>query len=471
MTLSRRSLLLTASAFSTLAAGEAIGARQLTVELRTLEVNRRAVTVGGIRGPAGTSGLTLAPGERFHVTLANKLTERTIVHWHGQTPPAGQDGVEDTGEPPIPTGASRVYDFAARPGTHWMHSHIGFQEQQLFAAPLIVRSAEEASADIQDVVVFLHDFTFRPPEQVMADLDAGGGMGTGGRGRGGPGMMGGGMMGGGMMGGGMMQSATVDYDAHLANDHTLSDPPVIPVERRGRVRLRLINGSSSSAYWIDLGALNGTVLAADGNPVRPVQGRYFPLATAQRLDILLELSVSAGVFPVLALAEGTRMRTGVILSAPGGAVRRIPTLSQEETPQVDLSLEAKLSAASPLPVHSLASTYRVTLTGGMMGYVWGIDGRTWEGHAPLLVRRGQSCVLEFINDSMMPHPMHLHGHHFQVIALNGQRFQGAVRDTVLVPPMTSVTVAFVADNPGRWLLHCHNLYHMMAGMMTEVVYA
>jgi FtsP/CotA-like multicopper oxidase with cupredoxin domain len=205
--------------------------------------------------------------------------------------------------------------------------------------------------------------------------------------------------------------------------------------------------------------------------VRPVQGRYFPLATAQRLDVLVELPASAGVFPVVALAEGTRMRTGVVLTTPGSTVKRIPTLSEAEAPPADLSLEARLSAASPLPVRSPASTYRVALTGGMMGYVWGIDGRTWAGHTPLVVRRGQSCALELINDSMMPHPMHLHGHHFQVMALNGQPFQGAVRDTVLVPPMTSVTVAFVADNPGRWLFHCHNLYHMMAGMMTEVIYA
>lgn len=272
------------------------------------------------------------------------------------------------------------------------------------------------------------------------------------------------------MGGGMMHSATVDYDAHLANDHTLSDPQVIPIERRGRVRLRLINGSSSSGYWIDLGAVNGTVLAVDGNPVHPVQGRYFPLATAQRLDILLELPAATSVFPVLALAEGTRMRAGVILRAPGGAVTRMPALSQEETPQINLSLEAKLSATSPLPVHSPAPTYRVTLTGGMMGYVWGIDGRTWEDHIPFMVRHGQPCVIELINNSMMPHPMHLHGHHFHVTALNGQPLQGAIRDTVLVPPAASVSIAFTADNPGRWLFHCHNLYHMMAGMMTEVVY-
>ena len=75
-----------------------------------------------------------------------------------------------------------------------------------------------------------------------------------------------------------------------------------------------------------------------------------------------------------------------------------------------------------------------------------------------------------MNHSMMAHPMHLHCHHFQVVELNGKRLSGALRDTVLVPPMATVTVAFDADNPGRWLYHCHNLYHMMSGMMSEVVY-
>ncbi|CAM5204634.1 Multicopper oxidase MmcO [Castellaniella defragrans] len=71
---------------------------------------------------------------------------------------------------------------------------------------------------------------------------------------------------------------------------------------------------------------------------------------------------------------------------------------------------------------------------------------------------------------MMAHPMHLHGHAFQVVALNGKAFSGAMRDTVHVPPMSKVTIAFDADNPGQWLLHCHNLYHMAAGMITEVAY-
>ena len=105
-----------------------------------------------------------------------------------------------------------------------------------------------------------------------------------------------------------------------------------------------------------------------------------------------------------------------------------------------------------------------------MPYSWTIDGRAWPDRQPLIVSKGQRVVVEMVNRSMMAHPMHLHGHHFQVVAINGAPLVGAVRDTVLVPAMGMVAVAFDADNPGRWLLHCHNLLHMATGMMTEVVY-
>ena len=106
----------------------------------------------------------------------------------------------------------------------------------------------------------------------------------------------------------------------------------------------------------------------------------------------------------------------------------------------------------------------------MAPYRCTIDGRTWADHKPLTVSQGQRVELDIINRSGMAHPMHLHGHHFQVV-LNGQAIAGAMRDTVLVPANGSVRVAFDADNPGRWLFHCHNLYHMATGMMTEVAYS
>ncbi len=115
-------------------------------------------------------------------------------------------------------------------------------------------------------------------------------------------------------------------------------------------------------------------------------------------------------------------------------------------------------------------THRIALTGTMMPYAWTLNDRSWVDHEPLRVAQNQRVALEMVNRSPMAHPMHLHGHHFQVVALNGRAVNGAMRDTVLVPRAGSVTVAFDADNPGRWLFHCHNLLHMAAGMMTEFDY-
>lgn len=115
-------------------------------------------------------------------------------------------------------------------------------------------------------------------------------------------------------------------------------------------------------------------------------------------------------------------------------------------------------------------TQRVILSGAMVPYASSPNGEYWPNVTPLMSAPGQRVTIEMLNHSMMAHPMHLHGHAFQVIAINGAALAGAVRDTVLVPPMDSVTIAFDANNPGRWAFHCHNLYHMATGMMTEVRY-
>lgn len=128
---------------------------RLSAATRTLDIDGRAASVFGLAGPGG-QGLILDPGQRFRVDLTNDLDIGTIVHWHGQIPPNAQDGVPDMPMPLLTPGETLSYDFEARPGTHWMHSHVPVQEMQLLAAPLIVRSAEEAAADRQEVVMFLH---------------------------------------------------------------------------------------------------------------------------------------------------------------------------------------------------------------------------------------------------------------------------------------------------------------------------
>jgi FtsP/CotA-like multicopper oxidase with cupredoxin domain len=267
----------------------------------------------------------------------------------------------------------------------------------------------------------------------------------------------------------VMDLNDVDYDAFLANDRTFADPEVIRTELAGRIRLRLINAASSTQFWIDLGALTGTVIAADGHPVRPVRVTHLPLAMAQRFDVLIDLP-RYGSYPIFAQVEGKRARTGIILAASGAPMSRLAAEAGENAPPVDLSLERRLEAVIPLAPRAPDVTHRVILAGAMAPYAWSLNGEYWPNITPLMVATGQRVLIEMLNHTMMPHPMHLHGHSFQVVAINGAPLAGAVRDTVLVPPMGNVTVAFDANNPGRWAFHCHNLYHMMTGMMTEVRY-
>jgi FtsP/CotA-like multicopper oxidase with cupredoxin domain len=468
--ISRREMLVSAAAVAAVGALGPVAALaqtpavQLTVARRTLEVNGKAASMLGIHAADGKPGAILDPGQRFTTALANSCGDPTIVHWHGQEPPPEQDGVIDTGYvDAMNNGTSRTYDFAPRPGTYWMHSHYQLQEQQLAAAPLIVRTPDDLKADREEVVVLLQDFSFKDPVEILSSLTkrmpnmppAAAASGPPPQAGAAPAMK--------------MDLNDIDYDAFLANGRTLADPEVVTIERGGKVLVRLINASAATEYWIDLGGVEAQLVATDGNPVAPVTASRFPLAIAQRLDLLVTVP-AGGVVPVLAQREGDKARTGVLLAATGATVAKVAPAADAMAGPVDLSLETGLSALAPLAPRAADITHQVVLSGAMRPYAWTINGRPFENRVPLNVSAGKRVVLDMQNMSMMSHPMHLHGHHFQVIAVNGRPFSGAKRDTVLVPPMTRVSVAFDADNPGRWLFHCHNLYHMNIGMMTEVIY-
>ena len=261
----------------------------------------------------------------------------------------------------------------------------------------------------------------------------------------------------------------VDYDAFLANDRTLADPQVVDVERNGEVRLRLINGSASTNFTIDLGTFEGTLLTVDGNPVEPLKASLFPLAVAQRADVLVRLPGDGRAMPVLARGEGRALQAGIVLRPPGAAVARISVDGSEAGPVVGLQQELLLRATRPLPAKKIDRSIPIDLTGNMMGYTWSMPVHDMIG-APVTIARGERVVLVMRNDTMMAHPMHLHGHSFQVTEINDRKLAGAIRDSVLVPPKATVKVAFDADNPGIWAFHCHNLFHMAAAMLMSVVY-
>lgn len=458
---------------------------------RVLDIDGRAATVYGLQGPSG-QGLWLNPSERFRVALTNDLDESTIIHWHGQIPPNVQDGVPDLPMPMLKPGEIRGYDYAPNPGTYWMHSHVPLQEMRLLAAPLIVRSHEDLAADRQDVAMFLHDFSFKSPEEVMMEIMAGHaqeGNDTHGE------MHAGGMSGmdhsmmsdmdhsmisnmrhGNMamndqagMNGMAMDLNDYDWDAYLTNDRTLSDPDIVRVERGGRIRLRIVNASAATVFWIDTGEVPARLVAVDGHAVQPLTGRRFGVAMAQRLDLEIDLPNGEGAWPILALREGARERTGLILATSGAAITKVDSLGNDNAPpfDTDLAQEARLVAQDPLPERAVQRHQTLVLGGGMQPYRWTIDDVIWSHHVPVPARSGERVELSFRNASMMGHPMHLHGHTFQVVELNGRRIAGARRDTVHVPPMATVKIALDAGEAARWMLHCHHMPHLETGMMTE----
>jgi FtsP/CotA-like multicopper oxidase with cupredoxin domain len=468
-------------AFAQDAALASANATVLKAVSRSLDINGKAANVYGLMQGNGVHGITLNAGSNFDVALHNELPDPTLIHWHGLLPPWPMDGVPDTPAPLLKAGESRGYLFpVADAGTYWMHAHT-LQEQNLLAAPLIVRSAADAKADQQEVVILLHDFSFTPAGDLLAKLkktSGGMGMNMGGMNMTGIDqtmmtahmahtrqMMATMRPGGGMAGMGAMDLNDIQYDAYLANDRTLADPQVITVEKNGHVRLRIINGATATAFTIDTGRLGGELIAVDGQDIVPVKGASFPIVMGQRLDIRLTLPKDGGAFPILALREGANERAGVILATARAPIAKTPVLGDRKAPVIDLVLENKLKPARPLAQRAPDRRYSVRLVGNMSGYEWGMDGAD-----NLKVSKGQRVEIAMLNMSMMTHPMHLHGHRFKVVGIDGKTVNGAVRDTVAVPPMSTVTIAFDASNTGRWAFHCHHLYHMATGMMSFVEY-
>lgn len=428
----------------------------LKVIERQIKVGGKTATVYGIVQPDGTFGLRQKKGEQFDVILENTLNVPTSVHWHGLILPSDQDGVAFITQFPIYPGLSYHYRFPlVQAGTFWMHSHFGLQEQRLLSAPLILEGPEDAEIAAQDVVVLFADFSFKTPMQLFEELRNQGKK----------------MM---AMSSNMHSKhpdlVDVNYDAFLANSRTLEEPEIFTVPHGKRIRLRLINGASSSNFFISTGNLKGEAIAVDGHRIEPLLASRFELAVAQRIDILVDIPPEGGVFPILAQGEGTDLQTGFMLATKGTLPPKLPTKAAEKAGALTNKQELLLKALSPLSVKPIDRSVQVVLGGDMANYVWTLNGQIWPEVTPIVINKGERIEISFKNVSSMAHPMHLHGHVFQVTAIDGKTINGALRDTVLVLPNSTVNIQFDADNPGVWPLHCHLLYHLEGGMLTVVRY-
>jgi FtsP/CotA-like multicopper oxidase with cupredoxin domain len=444
-----------------------------------ITVNGKTVKVVAIEQANGEQGYSPEMAKGFHAEVVNQLPVPTSIHWHGLVLPNLMDGVPYVTQLPIPPGGSQRYDFPLQQsGTYWMHSHYGMQEQQLTLAPMVIRSPAQAHRADAEFTVMLSDFSFTSPEDILKGLVNMTGMDMSGMDMAGPKVP--------LVVQqwdassnrlvskeikDMAPDIDVKYDALLANCRTLDDPQVLAVKPGQTVLLRLIASSSATNYFIDTGGLDATILATDGEDVKPLQGNFFQLAIAQRLDLLVTIPAKGGAFPILALGEGTNLQSGVILATPGASVPKGLGIHGTRTMGgMDNTQEVRLVAAQPLVSKPVDNSLPSVLGGGMMPYKWTLNEKTYPNHDSLNVKEGQRVELVIKNTTGMSHPMHLHGHVFEVTEIDGQKITGAMRDTISVPPNSTIKVQFDANNPGVWPYHCHFLYHMMTGMFTVLKY-
>ncbi len=394
-------------------------------------------------------------GDRVRVTLRNDLPEETSVHWHGLAIPNAMDGVPGVTTPAVEPGGTFVYDFVLPgPGTHWLHPHTGLQLDTGLYAPFIIDDPSDGGDYDHEWVLMLDDWTQGvgpDPKQIFDDLVAAGQRD--------PGAM---MMGHGRMG---MGDGDVTYPMFLINGRPASDPDTLRVRRGDRVRLRIINAGADTIFAVAVGGHRMTITHTDGYPVRSITADSVRIGMGERYDVLVEVR-EAGVFPVVAAPVGKAGEAMALLRSVDGPV---PQLRRPEgldaypvgAEMLQAADGAELPASPPEVVHDLV------LSGSMAPYVWTFNGVTYDRAQPLLVDSGQAMRLRLSNMSMMSHPVHLHGHTFQIGPAGAG---GARKDTLLLAPMARAEVDLLADNPGSWMLHCHNAYHAEAGMMTRLDY-
>jgi FtsP/CotA-like multicopper oxidase with cupredoxin domain len=400
-----------------------------------------------------------APGDRIQVAFSNALPDKTSVHWHGVAIRNDMDGVPDLTTPSVPAGGRFDYDFTAPgPGTHWFHPHTGLQTDHGLYAAFIIDDPQDAGRYDQEWIVILDDWTdgLGPtPEQIYANLkntSAGGGMGQmAGRGMGAAGMVG--------------DSGDVVYPLYLINGRGPTDPDVLTAAPGQRIRLPIINAGADTIFDVALADHTLRVTHTDGFPVRPVGAAAIRLGMGERYDAVI--TARDGVYPLVARPVGRAGLARALLRA-GAGTAPAPGHQPAELDDRPLTVDRLTAAAgSALPAHTPDSVQQLLLGGSMSGYAWTINGRTYDNTRPLTIRQGQTTRLRIRNASMMSHPIHVHGHSFQLGAAGGA---GPRKDTVLVPAMGAIDADLLADNPGRWMVHCHNSYHAEAGMMTRLDY-
>lgn len=461
----------TAEAARRVKGGRLVRAR-LTPRPVTLDLGGRTVPTWAYGDTAPGPLLRVTAGDVLRVDVDNQLPAATSVHWHGLALRNDMDGVPGMTQDPIAAGGSFRYEFTVPdPGTYFYHPHSGVQLDRGLYGVLVVDDPGEPGRYDQEWVVVLDDWvdgTGRTPDRVLADLQQAGGDGSMG---GMEGMDHGSMMGGsmgGMHGMGGMQSSLLGgagdivYPHYLVNGRVATDPVTLSAKPGQRVRVRFVNAGSDTAFRVAVGGHRMTVTHSDGFPVVPVPTDALLIGMGERFDVTLTLG--DGVFPLVASAEGKKGRGLAVIRTAAGRPPSADVPVPELSGQTLLGTDLSSSDSVRLDLRSTDRRHDLVLGGSMGPYRWTLNGKIFPDTEPLPVVQGERVRLRFVNQTMMFHPMHVHGHTF-ALARGGTR-----KDTVIVRPMQALEVDLDADNPGQWATHCHNIYHAESGMMTTLSY-
>lgn len=381
-------------------------------------------------------------GDVIAISLQNGLPADTSVHWHGIPLVNAMDGVPNVTQAPVEPGESFDYRFRAEPaGTYFYHSHVGLQLDRGLAGPLVIEEPDPHVEYDREYVIVLDDYLTQAPR--APDGDGNGGMDDGG------------------FMGGMMNVFRPPYAGMTMNGRSAGDAPSFDVTEGERVRLRFVNASSVTMFQVQTAGHQFDISHADGRPVEPVATDSFAFGPGERYDAILTAD-NPGAWEIIAApVRGSEPSARGVLRYEGEDER---TPTRTETWGLELSYD-ELRAIEPIEGldRSPDRTFDLALSPGGDGYSWAIDGQTYPDADQLDITQGDHVRIRMQNRSPVPHPMHVHGHFFQV--------GDAVKDTVVVPGrMGQTTIDFKADNPGNWLFHCHNLYHLEAGMARVIRY-
>lgn len=435
-------------------------------EARLRGPNEAPTPIWGYDGMAPGPTLRVKQGEPLKVRLVNNLEQDTVIHWHGLRLPNAMDGVPHLTQKPIAPGQS--FDYAFTPpdaGTFWYHTHFGSSEQLArgLYGVLIVDEPEPPAVD-RDVVMVVDDWRLAPDGAIHASFgnfhDA-------------------------MMAGRLGQYITLNSEDFLN----------LKVKANERIRLRLVNTANSRIFQLRIDKHTARVMAVDGQPCPPevAPNGVLRLGPGTRIDLFLDATLEPGATAPILVDDlrGGWLEAGRLVYDKGAPVRPAPL--PEPQPLKSNPLPAKLDLAN-------AFTLDVPLDGGGMAMmmrgmggmgpgnfqgqgvpqqerVWALAGVAATGHdgPPMFkVPRGRTVVLNYINRTAFSHAMHIHGHHFRQFARGGEDFKPYWLDTIIVDVERSERTAFVADNPGKWMMHCHMIEHMATGMaawfeVTDVV--